>query len=77
MTFEKGKQYYIYNYEIGRINKIHVLELIETNYIVYKFFGKYKRRWFYKIEHIITVRGCYKAAVEERKSKRLPKNTTP
>lgn len=51
MTFKKGKAYHIWLMDAGRIQKIHIVELIENDMIVYKFFGKHKQWWYYRINH--------------------------
>lgn len=50
MTFEKNKSYHIYMFDTCRNQKIHIVELIENDMIVYKFFGKHKQWWHYKVE---------------------------
>ena len=50
MTFEKGKTYRIHDQSIGESRKIHIVELIENDMIVYKYFGKHKQWWHYFVE---------------------------
>lgn len=47
MIFQKGKTYRIYVPSLGEIRKVHVVELIENDMIVYKWFGKHKQWWHY------------------------------
>jgi hypothetical protein len=50
MTFEKGKSYTLYISSLGENRKCHIVELIENDMIVYKWFGKHKRWWHYFVE---------------------------
>lgn len=51
MTFEKNKSYHIWLMDADWTQKIHIVELIENEMIVYKFFGKRKRWWHYRVTH--------------------------
>ncbi len=31
--------------------KIHIIAVVDTDYIVYKYFGRHKQWWHYKVEH--------------------------
>lgn len=52
MTFKKGRSYHIHLMDAGRSQKIHIVEIIENDMIVYKFFGKHKQWWHYRINHL-------------------------
>jgi hypothetical protein len=45
--------------------KIHILAVVDGGMIVYKFYGKRKQRWYYKVEHPSTVEARINAAVKE------------
>lgn len=66
MIFVKGKAYHVYDYSIGRTIKIHIVELIEGDHIVYKFFGKHKQWWHYRIVDRQTLEFMYNEAVKEK-----------
>lgn len=69
ITFQKGKSYRIHMPEVGEVRKIHIVEIVENDMIVYKFFGKNKQRWRYKIEHVSELQFWNKRAQEEKKTK--------
>lgn len=50
MNFEKGKSYTIMVPSLGELRKAHIVELIENDMIVYKWFGKRKQWWHYFVE---------------------------
>ena len=50
MTFEKGKAYTIHISALGESRKAHIVELIENDMIVYKYFGKHKQWWHYFVQ---------------------------
>lgn len=50
MTFKKGKAYTIYISSVGENRKCHIVELIENDMIVYKYFGKHKQWWHYFVQ---------------------------
>lgn len=66
MTFKKGKSYHIWLMDAGWIQKIRIVELIENDMIVYKFFGKRKRWWHYRINHIREIEKYLEIAKEEK-----------
>lgn len=35
----------------GESYKIHILEIVDEDYVVYKVYGKRKQYWHYRIEH--------------------------
>jgi hypothetical protein len=66
MTFEKGKAYHIWLMDTGRIQKIHIVELIENDMIVYKFFGKHKRWWHYRVESQQRIKFYHEQGIKEK-----------
>jgi hypothetical protein len=45
--------------------KIHILAVVDGGMIVYKYYGKNRQRWHYKVEHPSTVETRINAAVQE------------
>jgi len=66
MTFEKNKSYHIYMFDVCRNQKIHIVELIENDMIVYKFFGKHKQWWHYKVESKRQIEFYFEMAKKEK-----------
>ena len=52
MNIQVEKSYRIF-FSKGNLNnkKIHVLAIVDSYYIVYKYWSKYKQRWHYQVEH--------------------------
>ncbi len=49
INFKNGQTYRI-SKRPGETVKIHILEIVEERYIVYRWYGKYKQWWHYEIE---------------------------
>lgn len=50
MDFEISQTYHIFKGP-GKPYKIHILAIIEENYIVFRWYGRHKQWWHYEIEH--------------------------
>ena len=48
--FKKGETYHILQGP-GEPYKIHVLEIVDGQYVVYKWYGRHKQWWHYNVEH--------------------------
>lgn len=49
MSFQKGSTFKICK-GAGKPYKAHVLEIVDGNMVVYKWFGRHKRWWHYSVE---------------------------
>ena len=49
-TFKPGDTYHILNGPV-HTNKIHVLTVVDDEYVVFKWYGRYKQWWHYQVEH--------------------------
>lgn len=67
MKFKKGETNHIIMGP-GKPYKIYILAIIETDMIVYRWYGRHKQWWHYVIEHETTLEMRIKM-VKERKSK--------
>lgn len=67
MTFEKNKSYRVHLPFLGRVQRIHIVELIENDMIVYKYFGKHKQWWHYKINSSLELNEYYERMLNLRK----------
>ena len=52
----------------GGFYKIHVLAIVDEEYIVYKWYGKHKQWWHYVVDHNYSITGRIERA-EEMKEK--------
>lgn len=51
--------------------KCHVLEIIDNEYVVYKWYGKYRQYWHYEIEHYTFVESKIKLHKRMKNENRL------
>jgi len=50
MNFIKGNTYYILR-STGKPYKIHILAIVDSNMVVFKWYGRHKQWWHYEIQH--------------------------
>ncbi len=50
MEFKEGDMYYIW-IGPGKPYKIHILTIVDTWMVVYKWYGRHKQRWHYEVKH--------------------------
>ncbi len=50
MKFKKGDTHHLY-LGLGKPYKIHIVAIIDREMVVYKWYGRTKQWWHYKIEH--------------------------
>lgn len=57
---------YIWDPISGKL-KIHILAIVDEEYIVYKWYGKHKQRWYYEVAHNYSLTAKIELAEERRK----------
>ena len=51
-VLQPGQTFRIYYGENALMNKrVHILAFVDEYFVVFKSWGKHKRRWFYEVEH--------------------------
>jgi hypothetical protein len=73
-AFKKGWSYQVRFSWSMDIYRIHVLEIVENDMIVYKYFGRRKQWWHYSIERRSSLEMYYKWAKDEKREKNDKKN---
>lgn len=58
IQFKKGRVFYF------KGNKCHILEMIECDMVVFKWYSKSKRRWNYKVEGVKHIKEMHKIHLE-------------
>lgn len=48
--FKVGEAYYVKR-GINKLYKAHIVAIVDEEYIVFKWYGKYKQWWHYEIMH--------------------------
>lgn len=66
MTIAKGKSFTIYDSGIAANRKIHIVELIENDMIVYKYYGKHKQWWHYVVKSRKQIEFMIELGIEEK-----------
>ncbi len=68
IKFKKGDTYQIlYMMGPGKPYKIHILEIVDGDYIVFKWYGRHKQWWHYDIKHRNTLEIYIKKTKEKTK----------
>ena len=49
-----------------RSHKCHIVEMIECNMVVFKWYGKYKQWWHYQVEDADHIERMHKIALERK-----------
>lgn len=69
MKIEKGASFNILIPDLGESRKIHIVELIENDMVVYKYYGKHKQWWHYFVDDKATIISRYEFANKPTKSR--------
>lgn len=73
MEFKKGETYNCHIWAEGEPYKIHIVEVIDEGMsycpmIVFRYYGKLKNTWFYRVEHASSVQNNIEIAAKDKEN---------